>query len=148
MQAKGKNKSSSPPKPPLTRSEIMARVRSKNTSPEVLIRSALHRAGLRFRIHRKDLPGNPDIVFPSRRIALFVNGCFWHQHPGCKRATIPASSREYWEKKLLRNSERDAANHAVLQSDRWRVVVVWECEINSEIIDLLIEEIKSTSPMD
>lgn len=130
---------------PLSRSEIMSRVRSKNTSPEILVRSSFHKAGLRFRIHRKDLPGNPDIVFPSRRIALFVNGCFWHGHEGCKRARIPASRREYWEGKLRRNVARDAANYALLESAGWRVVVLWECELTGGRIEEAIAEIKTAA---
>ena len=139
------NKNRIPPNDrPLTRSEIMARVRSKNTSPEILIRSSLHKSGLRFRIHRKDLPGNPDIVFPSRRLAIFVNGCFWHQHTGCKRATIPLTRRDYWEKKLLRNVERDATNYSALELAKWRVIVVWECEITASRVAELITEIRQS----
>lgn len=120
----------------------MARVRSKNTSPELLVRSTLHKAGLRFRIHRKDLPGNPDIVFPSRRLAIFVNGCFWHSHEGCKRARIPSSSRDYWEPKLRRNVERDARNLAALQAAGWLVAIVWECEASPARLHDLILRIK------
>ena len=112
----------------LTRSEIMARVRSKNTIPELMVRRALHAAGLRFRLHRTDLPGRPDIVFPGRRMVVFVHGCFWHSHPGCKRARIPATRQEYWMPKLLRNVERDQAATAALQTAGWRVFIVWECE--------------------
>lgn len=127
---------------PLSRSEIMARVRSKNTSPEIFVRSSLHKAGLRFRIHRKDLPGSPDIVFPSKRLALFVNGCFWHGHDGCKRARIPATRKDYWDQKLKRNRERDTRNYAALQSAGWEVIVFWECEISQSSIEKLIERIK------
>lgn len=112
----------------LTRSEIMARIRSKNTTPELAVRQALHAAGLRFRLHRTDLPGRPDIVFPGRRTVVFVHGCFWHSHPGCKRARIPGTRQEYWVPKLLRNVERDQAAAAALRSAGWRVLIVWECE--------------------
>ncbi|MDA8412487.1 MAG: very short patch repair endonuclease [Desulfobacteraceae bacterium] len=127
--------------PPLTRSEIMARVHSKNTFPETFVRSSLHKAGLRFRIHRKNLPGTPDIVFPSRRVALFVNGCFWHFHEGCKQARIPLTRREFWEEKLMRNVERDKANYAALEAAGWRVIVIWECEISANKINDLVFDI-------
>lgn len=112
----------------LTRSEIMARVRSKNTTPEMAVRRTLHAAGLRFRLHRADLPGRPDIVLPGRRVVVFVHGCFWHSHPGCKRARLPATRREYWVPKLLRNVERDQAASAALQRAGWCVFIAWECE--------------------
>lgn len=130
---------------PLTRSEIMARIPSKNTSPEIFVRSYLHKIGLRFRIHRKDLPGTPDIVFPSRRIAVFVNGCFWHLHEGCKYAHIPSTHRDFWNEKLRKNVERDKANHAALESAGWRVIVVWECEISPDKIDSLATEIVAST---
>lgn len=111
------------------RSQVMRRVRSKNTKPEIRVRSALHRMGYRFRLHRKDLPGNPDVVLPKRRTAIFVHGCFWHQHPGCRKATIPKNNRPYWERKLGRNVERDRKARADLLEMGWRVVTLWECEI-------------------
>ena len=122
------NRSVDPPPGALTRSEIMARVRSKNTTPEMAVRRTLHAAGLRFRLHRADLPGRPDIVLPGRRAVVFVHGCFWHSHPGCKRARIPATRREYWVPKLLRNVERDRTAAAALQRAGWRVFITWECE--------------------
>ena len=128
---------------PLSRSQIMARVRSKNTSPELTVRSSLHKAGLRFRIHRKDLPGSPDVVFPSRRLVVFVNGCFWHQHEKCKRARIPSSRLNYWVDKLRRNVERDAGNYAALKVAGWKVVIVWECRITPETMRELILQIKT-----
>lgn len=114
---------------PEKRSEVMRRVRSKNTKPEVFVRSMLHRMGYRFRLHRKDLPGNPDIVLPKHRAVVFVHGCFWHQHPGCRKATIPQNNRDYWEKKLERNVERDRAARQTLSEQGWKVLTVWECEI-------------------
>lgn len=127
----------------LTRSQIMSRIRSKNTSPELFVRSCFHKAGLRFRIHRKDLPGTPDIVFPSRRLAIFINGCFWHGHEGCKHARIPSSHRDYWEHKLKRNVERDANNCLALKNAGWEVLVVWECEISPNKVDNLVCHIKA-----
>ncbi len=107
----------------------MARIRSKNTSPEIILRCLIHRLGYRFRLHRKDLPGRPDIVFPSRRKIVLAHGCFWHQHPGCPEGRVPNSRREYWGPKLKRNEARDAINQALLQEQGWEVLVIWECEL-------------------
>lgn len=117
---------------PQKRSETMSRVKSKNTKPELRVRSALHAMGYRFRLHRKDLPGNPDIVLPKHRMAVFVHGCFWHQHPGCRKATIPQNNREYWEKKLGRNVQRDERARRALAEQGWRGLTLWECEIPRE----------------
>ena len=111
------------------RSANMRRIRSKDTNPEIALRSLIHRLGYRFRLHRKDLPGKPDIVFPSRQKVIFVHGCFWHQHPGCREGRMPGSRREYWEPKLRRNQERDAASQASLTGQGWRCLTVWECEL-------------------
>ncbi|WP_263377185.1 very short patch repair endonuclease [Granulicella aggregans] len=113
------------------RSENMRQIRSKNTKPEVLLRSLLHQAGYRFRLHRKDLPGKPDIVFPSRRKVIFVHGCFWHQHPGCREGRMPGTRQEYWTPKLTRNVERHASAIEQLQALGWGVLTVWECEIGN-----------------
>lgn len=114
------------------RSETMSRVKSTNTKPELRLRSALHAMGYRFRLHRKDLPGNPDIVLPKHRMIIFVHGCFWHQHPGCRKATIPQNNRDYWERKLRRNVERDGRSQEELAELGWRVLTIWECEIPRE----------------
>jgi DNA mismatch endonuclease (patch repair protein) len=111
------------------RSANMRQIRSKNTTPELTLRSLLHRLGYRFRLHRKDLPGKPDVVFPSRQKVIFVHGCFWHQHPGCREGRVPGSRRDYWEPKLNRNQSRDAASQAALEELGWRFLVVWECEL-------------------
>src|SRR5829696_1843145 len=108
---------------------MMARVKSKDTKPELRVRSALHGMGYRFRVHRKDLPGNPDIVLPKHRTIIFVHGCFWHQHPGCRKATIPRNNYEYWERKLKRNVQRDQAAKVLLEELGWSVLTLWECEI-------------------
>jgi DNA mismatch endonuclease (patch repair protein) len=110
------------------RSWTMSRVSSKHTRPEVLVRKAAHALGLRFRLHRADLPGTPDMVFPARTVALFVNGCFWHSHRNCKRARIPKSNTDYWIPKLLRNKRRDGKQAERLKRLGWRSVVIWECE--------------------
>lgn len=111
------------------RSWIMSRVRGKDTSPERAVRSMIHRMGYRFRLHRKNLPGKPDIVLPRHRCVVFVHGCFWHRHKGCKRASTPQSNVAYWEKKFRRNVERDRQRRHDLRKLGWRVVVVWECEL-------------------
>lgn len=113
---------------PEMRSEVMGRVKGKHTDPELRVRKLLHRMGYRFRLHRNDLPGKPDIVLPRYRLCIFVNGCFWHQHPGCRRATIPSSNIEFWNKKLTRTQERDAQNIAELSTLDWNTLVIWECE--------------------
>ncbi len=111
------------------RSQVMARVKSGNTKPELAVRSVLHGMGYRFRLHRKDLPGRPDIVLPKYKTVVFVHGCFWHQHPGCKKATIPKQNAEFWEAKLSRNRERDERNLRELDNMGWKTIVVWECEV-------------------
>lgn len=114
---------------PERRSFNMSRIGGRDTSPEVTLRSALHRAGLRFRLHVKDLPGRPDIVLPRRRLVIFVHGCFWHRHPGCRFTTTPATNTEFWKTKFARNVERDADNIAAVRAAGWAVFVAWECEI-------------------
>src|SRR5947209_3239298 len=117
------------------RSAVMRAVKSKDTTPEMKVRRLLHRAGYRFRLHRADLPGKPDIVFPGRRAAIFVHGCFWHQHPGCHHADRPSSNKPYWNKKLNRNVERDKAHVSALKEQEWKVLTLWECEVRN--IDIL-----------
>lgn len=111
------------------RSQIMARVKSKNTKPEMLVRSLIHHMGFRFRLHHDKLPGKPDIVLPRHKKIVLVHGCFWHQHPGCSQAERPTSNTEYWNKKLDRNMERDKKNKAELERLGWQVLTLWECEI-------------------
>lgn len=111
------------------RSANMRRIRSKNTSPELALRRFLHGLGYRFRLHRKDLPGQPDLVFSGRRKLIFVHGCFWHQHPSCREGRIPGSRIEYWEPKLKRNQTRDAATQHLLKEQGWKILVIWECEL-------------------
>lgn len=113
---------------PTQRSRIMASVGTKNTGPEVLVRSALHRLGYRFRLHRKDLPGRPDIVMPARRLILFVHGCYWHGH-GCRKGRLSKSNVAYWGPKIEENRARDARNVAALETLGWDVRVIWQCEL-------------------
>ncbi|HIG28349.1 MAG TPA: DNA mismatch endonuclease Vsr [Verrucomicrobiales bacterium] len=111
------------------RSWNMSRIRSKDTKPETTVRSLLHRLGFRFRLHRRDLPGYPDIVLPKHRTVVFVHGCFWHRHKGCKYASNPGTRVEFWQKKFRDNVTRDKRNLKDLKKDGWKVIVVWECEL-------------------
>jgi DNA mismatch endonuclease (patch repair protein) len=111
------------------RSWNMSRIRGKDTKPEIAVRSMLHRLGYRFRLHRNDLPGRPDIVLPSRKSVILVHGCYWHRHPGCRYAYSPKSRVDFWEKKFSENIARDRRNMDELQSIGWRALVVWECEL-------------------
>jgi DNA mismatch endonuclease, patch repair protein len=113
---------------PERRSWLMSRVKGKHTSPEVRVRRAAHRLGYRFRLHRKDLPGKPDIVFPKYRVALFVHGCFWHRHVDCSKASTPKSRKDFWLDKFSRNSARDEEAYRRLRSQGWTPVVIWECQ--------------------
>jgi DNA mismatch endonuclease (patch repair protein) len=119
-----------------TRSAIMSKVRSKDTKPEMEVRRALHRAGFRFRLHRSDLPGTPDLVFPRYGLALFVHGCFWHRH-GCKRTSMPATNREFWAEKFRRTLERDRKALKELKESGWETAVIWECQLETGINRLL-----------
>lgn len=116
--------------PPSKRSAIMALVKSKNTRPELIARKMLHRNGYRFRLHRKDLPGSPDMVFPCRKKVIFVHGCFWHAH-GCRYGRLPKSRLTYWEPKLKANKARDAATQRQLAHAGWKTLVLWQCELKS-----------------
>lgn len=106
----------------------MSRISGKETKPEIAVRKAAHKLGYRFRLHRRDLPGSPDIVFPSRKLALFVHGCFWHQHETCHFAYTPKSNIEFWQTKFKNNVARDARAKQELERLGWRVAVIWECE--------------------
>jgi DNA mismatch endonuclease (patch repair protein) len=118
---------------PETRRRTMQAVKSKDTAPEMLVRRLLHSAGYRYRLHRKDMPGCPDLVFPGRRKLIFIHGCFWHGH-GCKRgARVPKSNIDYWAAKISRNRDRDEKSTRQLASAGWRVLVIWECEIRAEL---------------
>ena len=107
----------------------MGQVKSKGMKPEMQVRRLLHRLGYRYRLHRTDLPGRPDLVFPARHKIVFVNGCFWHYHSGCPRVRIPATNRDYWLAKLERNRARDERNLGLLEESGWAVTTVWECQL-------------------
>jgi DNA mismatch endonuclease (patch repair protein) len=112
------------------RSDIMARIKSCDTKAELKVRMWLHKQGYRFRLHRKDLPGKPDIVLPKYKTIIFVNGCFWHRHVGCKRSTTPQSNKDMWQRKFERTLNRDKMNIIALDLLGWKVIVLWECEVD------------------
>jgi len=115
---------------PELRSRIMRAVKSGDTAPEMLVRSLAHRMGYRFRLHRKDLPGKPDLVFPRLRKAIFVHGCFWHGHDCARGARVPKANRDYWIRKIARNRERDMKHLEELSEAGWKSLVIWECELS------------------
>jgi DNA mismatch endonuclease (patch repair protein) len=124
------------------RSKIMSKIKGKNTKPEMVVRSVCHEIGLRYRLHRKDLPGKPDLVFPKYRLCLFVHGCFWHRHPGCKYAYTPKSRLDFWLPKLAKNVERDVCAQQMLLKLGWRVAIIWECHTkNREVLRTEIRKI-------
>ena len=113
------------------RSRNMSAIKSKNTKPEIAVRKLLHSMGYRFRLHRKDLPGSPDIVLPKYKTVIFVHGCFWHRHENCKYATTPKTRPAFWESKFNENIRRDRTNHNNLIKLGWKVLVIWECDLKS-----------------
>ena len=112
-----------------TRSRIMSRIHGKNTAPEMVVRRLIHGMGYRYRLHDRSLPGSPDLVFRSRRKVIFVNGCFWHHHHGCRLATVPKTNVDYWMEKFRLNVERDRETLEKLELLRWKILVIWGCEI-------------------
>ena len=117
---------------PAERSAVMRKVPGRNSSAELKLRRLLTRMGLRYRLHRKDLPGSPDVVFAGRKLAIFVHGCFWHRHAGCKAAGTPRTRRAFWEEKFARNVTRDAAKAEALTALGWGLLVLWECELRDQ----------------
>lgn len=129
-----------------TRSRTMRSVHAKDTSPEIYVRRALFKAGFRFRLHNAELPGKPDIILPKYRTVIFVHGCFWHRHSGCKHATMPTSNIEYWQKKFQRNVKRDKEEIRQLETAGWKVLVVWACELKkNDKMGALILEIRKNA---
>lgn len=118
---------------PERRSRIMARIGPKDTKPEMTVRRLVHAMGYRYRLHRRDLPGTPDLVFPSRGKVIFVHGCFWHRHQYCGRASLPKSNRDFWLRKLEGNAERDSQNQQRLAELGWDALVLWECEVQERV---------------
>jgi DNA mismatch endonuclease (patch repair protein) len=129
---------------PEKRSAVMRAIKGRSTRPEIKVRRLLHSMGFRFHLHRKDLPGTPDIVLPKFRTAIFVNGCFWHAHddPGCRLSGVPASNREFWERKFARNRERDGEAALALSVAGWRVVTIWECRLKGAGMEGIIRTLQ------
>ena len=113
----------------------MSRIRSKNTKPEILVRKWLWQHGFRYRLNVKNIPGNPDIVMRKYKIAIFVNGCFWHGHDGCSKFVMPKSNTEFWESKIFGNKERDLKNYRLLKNSGWKVIVIWECQLGTAEVE-------------
>ena len=124
-----------------TRSYSMRRIRSKNTKPEIAVRKFLFANGYRFRLHRKDLPGKPDIVLPKYKTVVFVNGCFWHGHENCKYFVLPKTRADWWKEKINRNKELDLINHEKLIAGKWKVITIFECELKKEKIDFTLNTV-------
>jgi DNA mismatch endonuclease (patch repair protein) len=127
------------------RSEIMRAIGQKNTKPEITVRRVLHRMGFRFRLHRADLPGTPDIILPRHRKVIFVNGCFWHSHEGCTRAILPQTNRYFWERKIQQNKLRDRKKMEELEKSGWKPIVIWQCQTKNlsqlqEILNVFLKE--------
>ncbi|MBR1365041.1 very short patch repair endonuclease [Bradyrhizobium ottawaense] len=127
------------------RSAIMRGVRGRDTKPEMLVRSLLHKNGYRFRLHARELPGKPDIVLPKYNLAIFVHGCFWHQHAYCADGRRPASNVEFWERKFTSNAARDKRNEAWLHQNGWQTLTIWECETRE--IRTLVETVRTRLPL-
>lgn len=123
------------------RSENMRRIGQKDTKPELVVRRTAHALGLRYRLHRRDLPGRPDLVMTSRKVVIFVHGCFWHRHPGCRNCTTPATRSEFWAAKFAANVQRDARCERQLREQGWRVEIIWECETKDRYV--LVERLRS-----
>lgn len=127
---------------PEVRSYNMSRIRSKNTKPEIIVRQLLHKSGLRFRLHVKDLPGKPDIVLPKYKTIIFINGCFWHGHEDCKYYIIPKTRTKFWEDKIKYNISRDNNNEMVLRNKGWKVAIIWQCQLKADQQETISELIK------
>ena len=123
------------------RSQIMSRISGKNTKPEIIVRSLLHRMGYRFRLHDKNMPGKPDIILPKHKKVIFVHGCFWHGHKDCPRSKRPSTNVEFWNKKIDGNIERDNKNIKSLENLGWKTLILWTCEIKNQ--DILKHKLKS-----
>lgn len=128
-----------------TRSRMMSGIRGKDTKPELIVRSYLHRAGLRFRLHPKLLPGKPDLVLARYRTAVFVHGCFWHRHEGCRYTTTPAENAEFWQEKFAGNVRRDARAKQLLEDLGWNILIIWACQTKEQDLAKLVTTIKTTT---
>ncbi len=128
---------------PAKRSQMMSGIRGKNTRPEIILRKGVHSRGLRFRLHRHDLPGKPDLVFPRFNVVCFVHGCFWHRHKGCRLCATPSTRTEFWESKFQSNISRDARNIELLLQSNWRVAIVWECQLRKDCMNKTLDQLAS-----
>lgn len=117
------------------RSEIMSHIKSKNTKPEITVRKIIYSLGYRYRLHRKDLPGKPDLAFIKKKKVIFINGCFWHGHSGCKKSALPDTNYEFWNKKIKNNVNRDTLNYKRLKDMGWKYLVIWQCEIKNDNLE-------------
>ncbi|NCC05267.1 MAG: DNA mismatch endonuclease Vsr [Proteobacteria bacterium] len=126
------------------RSEMMSAIKQKNTKPELTVRRYFHSKGLRYSLHKKDLPGKPDLVFPKKKLVVFIHGCFWHRHEGCSKSYVPASNFDFWNKKFNENIARDKKCNSQLKQLGWEVIVIWECQINEKNLDFYVEKIQNT----
>lgn len=126
---------------PEQRHVCMSHIKSKNTKPEQIVRQVLWHAGFRYRLHVKDLPGKPDIVLPRYKTAIFINGCFWHGHDGCKDYVIPKTNTAFWLEKIRRNKERDIKDNIDLSSAGWRVITIWECELKKAVVEKTLSSV-------
>jgi len=133
-----------------TRSRMMSGIRGKDTKPEMTVRRFLHAHGYRYRLHRRDLPGKPDLVIPKLKVCLFVHGCFWHRHLGCRYATTPKTRIEFWDEKFQMNVARDLANTQALETAGWRVLTIWECELKTDkmALDKLLLKLEESNQRD
>jgi DNA mismatch endonuclease (patch repair protein) len=127
-----------------TRSYNMSRIKSKNTKPEMLVRQFLHKNGFRYRLHVKDLPGKPDIVLPKYKTVIFIHGCFWHGHEGCKYYVVPKTRTEWWLNKIQGNTANDTKAEALLKDAGWKIIKVWECELKKSFIDNTLKMLENT----
>lgn len=117
------------------RSEIMSHIKSKNTKPEITVRKIIYSLGYRYRLHRKDLPGKPDLAFIKKKKVIFINGCFWHGHSGCKKSALPDTNYEFWNDKIKKNVNRDTLNYQRLKDMGWKYLVIWQCEIKNDNLE-------------
>ena len=138
------NRRSAPNSEPIGRSENMRRIRSKDTAPELAVRRLLHALGYRYRLHRKDLPGKPDIVFPGRRKVIFVHGCFWHPHENCRISHAPKTNQGYWLPKLEMNLSRDRKHESAINGMGWKTLIVRQCEITEGLRDRLVDFLEAS----
>jgi DNA mismatch endonuclease (patch repair protein) len=124
-----------------TRSYNMSRIKGKDTKPELLVRKFLHKNGFRYRLHVKDMPGKPDIVLPKYKTVIFIHGCFWHGHEGCKKATLPTTRADWWNDKINRNIQNDINAEAALKAANWNVITIWQCELKSDWGNQLLSDL-------